>query len=64
VPPRSPACILIGCAISGDRNVIKKEAEEVLQCKDFTRELQCMWNGTYKNKVIRAITGTSGTSSK
>jgi len=36
--------MLIGGAISGDRNVIKKEAEKVLQCKDLTREMQCMWN--------------------
>ena len=29
-------CILIDVAISGDRNVIKKEAEKILKCKDLT----------------------------
>jgi hypothetical protein len=27
-------------AISGDRNVIKKEAEKILKCKDLTIEIQ------------------------
>jgi hypothetical protein len=29
-------CMLIGVAISGDRNVIKKEAEKILKHKDLT----------------------------
>jgi len=29
---------------SGDRNVIKKEAEKILKYKDLTIEIQCMWN--------------------
>jgi hypothetical protein len=29
--------MLIGVAISGDRNVIKKEAEKILKYKDFTK---------------------------
>jgi len=37
-------------AISGDRNVIKKEAEKILRYKDLTIEIQCMWN--VKTKVI------------
>jgi len=37
-------CILIDVAISGDRNVIKKEAEKILKYKDLTIEIQRMWN--------------------
>ena len=40
--------MLIDVAISGDRNVIKKEAEKVLKYKDLTIEIQRMWN--VKNK--------------
>jgi len=29
-------------AISGDRNVIKREVEKILKCKDFTTEIQRM----------------------
>jgi hypothetical protein len=31
-------------AISGERNVIEKEAESILKYKDFTIEIQRMWN--------------------
>ena len=41
-------CMLIDAAISGDRNVIKKEATKILKYKDLTIEFQCMWN--VKNK--------------
>ena len=41
-------CILIGVAISGDRNVVKKEAEKILKYKNLTIEIQRMWKG--KNK--------------
>jgi len=37
-------CMLIDVAISGDRNVIKKEAEKILKHNDLTREIQRMWN--------------------
>jgi hypothetical protein len=40
--------MLIDVAISGDRNVIKKEAEKILKYKDPTIEIQRMWNK--KNK--------------
>jgi hypothetical protein len=40
--------MLIDFAISGDRNVIKKEAEKILKHKDLTIEIQRMWN--VKNK--------------
>jgi uncharacterized protein YlxP (DUF503 family) len=39
-----------GIAISGDRNVIKKEAEKILKYKDLTTEIQRMWN--VKTNVI------------
>ena len=32
-------CILIDVAIPGDRNVIKKEADEILKYKDLTIEI-------------------------
>ena len=37
-------CMLIDVANSGDRNVIKKEAEKILKYKDLTTEIQRMWN--------------------
>jgi hypothetical protein len=37
-------CMLIDVAISGDRNVIKKEAEKILKYKDLTIEIRRMWN--------------------
>ena len=36
-------CMLIDVAISGDRNVIKKEAEKILKYEDPTIEIQRMW---------------------
>ena len=55
-------CMLIDVAISGDRNVVKKEAEKILKCKDLTTEIQRMWNA--KTKVIPVIIGATGTLSK
>ena len=52
-------CVLIDVAISGDRNVIKKEAEKILKYKDLTIEIQRMWN--VKTKAIPAIIGVTGT---
>jgi len=46
-------CMLIDVTISGDRNVIKNEAEKILKYKDLTIEIQCMWN--VKTKVIPVI---------
>jgi len=54
--------MLIDVAMSGDRNVIKKEAEEILKYKDLTIEIQRMWN--VKTKVIPVIIGATGTASK
>jgi hypothetical protein len=54
--------MLTDVAISGDRNVIKKEAQKILKYKDLTIEIQCMWN--VKARVIPVITGVTGTISK
>ena len=54
--------MLIDVAISGDRHVIKKEAEKVLKYKDLTIEIQRLWN--VKTKVIPVIIGATGTISK
>jgi hypothetical protein len=52
-------CMLIDVAISGDRNVIKKEAEKILKYKNLTIEIQRMWN--VKTKVIPVMRGATGT---
>jgi hypothetical protein len=58
-------CMLIDAAISGDRNVIKKEAEKILKYKDLTIEIQRMWNvKTRVIPVIPVIIGANGTISK
>jgi len=54
--------MLIDVAISGDRNVIKKEALKILKYKDLTKEVQHMWN--VKTKVVPVIIGATGTISK
>ena len=54
--------MLIDVAISGDRNVIKKEADKILKYKDLTTEIQRMWN--VNTKVIPVIIGATGTISK
>jgi len=54
--------MLINVAISGDRNVIKKEAEKILKYKELTTEIQRMWN--VRTKVIQVIIGPTGTISK
>ena len=51
--------MLIEFAISGDRNVIKKEAGKILKYKDLTVEIRRMWN--VKAKVIMLIAGAIGT---
>jgi len=52
-------CMLIDVAITGDRNVIKKEAERILKYKELITEIQRMWN--VKAKVISVMTGATGT---
>jgi len=51
--------MLIDVAISGDRNVIKKEADKIQKHKDLKIEIQRMWN--VKTKVIPVIIGATGT---
>jgi hypothetical protein len=34
-------CMLIDIAVSGDRNVIKKEAKKILKYKDLTKQSAC-----------------------
>jgi hypothetical protein len=51
--------MLIDVAISGDRNVIKKEAKKILKYKDLTIEIQCIWN--VKAMVIPVIIGATRT---
>ena len=55
-------CMLIEVAISGDRNVIKKEAEVILKYKDLTIEIQRIWNK--KARMIPVVIGATGTISK
>jgi hypothetical protein len=54
--------MLIAVAISGDKNMIKKEVEKILKYKDLTIEIQCMWD--VKPRVTPIITGATGTISK
>jgi hypothetical protein len=54
--------MLTDVAIPGDRNVIKREAENILKYKDLTIEIQRMWN--VKTNVIPIIIGGTGTISK
>jgi hypothetical protein len=54
--------MVIVVAIPGDRNVIKKEAENSLKYKDLIIEIQRMWN--VKTKVRPVIMGATGNISK
>jgi hypothetical protein len=54
--------MLIDVALSGARNVIKKEAEKILKYKDLTIEIQRMLN--VKTRAIPVIIGATGTISK
>jgi len=42
--------------------VTKKEAEKILEYKDITTEMQCIWN--VNARVIPVIIGTAGAISK
>jgi hypothetical protein len=48
--------------MSGDINVVKKEAEKILKYKDLTIEVQITWN--VKIKVIPVIIGATSAISK
>ena len=52
--------LLINVAISGDRNVIKKETENVLNNRNLTIAIVRMWN--VKTKEIPVVTGAIGPS--
>jgi membrane-bound lytic murein transglycosylase B len=54
--------MLIDVAISGDRDVIKKETEKILKYKDVTIKTERMWN--VKARVIPVIIGATETISK
>jgi hypothetical protein len=51
--------MLIDVTISGDRNVIKKEAEKILKYKELAIEIHRMWD--VKTKVIPVIMWETGT---
>jgi hypothetical protein len=51
--------IITNVAISGDRNVIKKDTEKILKYKDLGIEIQRMWN--VQSNVIPVIIGATGT---
>jgi hypothetical protein len=51
--------MLLDAAIPGDRNVIQKEAKEILKYKDLTIEIQHTWN--VKTRAIPVIIGATGT---
>jgi hypothetical protein len=56
--------MLIDVVNSGDRNLIKKEAEKILKYKDLKLEIrvQRIWN--VNTKMIPVIRGATGTISK
>jgi hypothetical protein len=54
--------VVIGFLIPGERNVIKKEAENILKYKELTIAMERMW--TVKTMTIPVIIGAPGTSSK
>ena len=47
--------LVIDSDMSGDRNVVNKETEQILKYKDLTIEIQLMWN--VKTKVMPVIIG-------
>ena len=55
-------CTVADIAISGHRNVFKKEDEKILEYEQLTTEIQLVWN--MKAKVIPVITGATGTISE
>ena len=55
-------CVLTDVAISGDRNVIKIEAQKILKYKELAIEIERMWN--VETKVIPVIIWATGIISK
>jgi hypothetical protein len=56
------ACMLIDVAISGDKNVVMREADKILKCREFVIEIKRMFNA--KTKMILLIRGATQTSFK
>jgi hypothetical protein len=54
--------MLIDVTIPGDRNVIQKEAQNILKYKDLTIETQRTWN--VKSRLIPVVIGETRTISK
>jgi hypothetical protein len=52
-------CLLIDCAILGDRNVMKKGAEKILKYKKLTTEIQLVWY--VRTSVIPVVIEATGT---
>jgi hypothetical protein len=50
--------MLIDVTISGDRNVIEREAARIPKYEDLTTEIPCMWN--VKTNVILIIIRVKG----
>jgi hypothetical protein len=59
---RKETCLLIDTAISGDGNMMKKEAEKILKYKDLTTQIQRVWS--VKSEVIAVVIGATGTVSE
>jgi hypothetical protein len=55
-------CLTTDNAISGDRNVITKEAQNIFKHRELTTEIQRMWN--VKTEIISLIIGSTRTTSK
>jgi len=51
--------MFIDVAITGNGNVVMKEAEKILKCEDLTIEIQCVWN--VKTKMITGNNRGNGT---
>jgi hypothetical protein len=51
--------VVIHVAMSGDRNMVNKEAENVLKYKHIAIEIERMW--TVKTNVIPITRGATGT---
>jgi putative ribosome biogenesis GTPase RsgA len=51
--------MLIDVVVSGDKNVIQQEAENILKYENRTSDIERMWNVNVK--VILVIIGATGT---
>jgi hypothetical protein len=53
--------MLIDVTIPGDRNVVKKEAEKIVKCKDIIIEIQWMWNVNLYRTAFKSRLRAHGT---